>query len=98
MGILDKFNGSTSNLIKQGTKEGQNVTHRAGSKSTSQMHAQGNLGDEVEAFGKVTKGFIASTPEEATNLSYKQTGNYSEIDLDGKTPEKYRNPETGQTI
>lgn len=98
MGILDKFNNSDSNLIKNGTKEGENVTHRAGSKSTSQMHAQGNLGAEVDAFGKVTAGFIASTPEEATNLQYKQTGTYSEIDLDGKTPDKYKHPENGQTF
>ena len=44
MGILDKFNQSESNQIRKGTREGKSVTHRAGSSSTSQIHAQGNIG------------------------------------------------------
>ena len=91
MGILDKFNQSESNQIRKGTREGKSVTHRAGSWSTSQIHAQGNIGEEAPGFGKVNAGFIASTPEEASNLSYKKGRSFSDLDLDGGTPEKYEN-------
>lgn len=89
MGLIDMFNASNSELIKAGTKENQFPDTRSGALATSQMHAQGNFGDEAEGFGKVNKGFVAANQEEATNVKYKQVGNYSEQDLDGKTPSKY---------
>lgn len=91
MGLLDKFNQSESNQIRKGTREGKSVAHRAGASSTSQIHAQGNIGEEAPGFGKVGAGFIASTPEEASNLSYKKGKSFSDLDLDGVTPEKYEN-------
>lgn len=88
MGLLDKFNESDSELIRVGTKEGEQVTKRAGAFNTSQIHAQGKPGEEAPGFGKINNEFIASTPEEAYNLGYKKNKGMSEIDLDGATPEK----------
>lgn len=84
MGLLDKFNEGPT--INGQSLEGKTPITRAGSLNTSQMHAQGNMGDEAEGFGVIDKGFIASSAMEATNLGYKKTGDYSKLDLDGATP------------
>lgn len=89
MGLIDIFNASDSSQIKPGSKEGEQIEKRSGAFNSSQMHAQGNFGQEAEGFGKVNKGFVAKNQEEATNVKYKTTGEYSEFDLDGKTPSKY---------
>jgi len=62
---------------------------RAGALNTSQMHAQGNIGEEAAGFGRISNEFIASTPQEATSLEYKVAGEYSQLDLNGQTPDKY---------
>lgn len=69
--------------------DGETPQTRAGALNTSQMHAQGNMGDEAPGFGRINNDFIASTPQEATNLNYKLAGEYSQLDLNGQTPDKY---------
>jgi len=69
--------------------QGETPATRAGALNTSQMHAQGNLGEEAPGFGRINNEFIAASPQEATNLNYKNTAGYSELDLDGNTPNKY---------
>ena len=89
MGLLDIFNGSKSELIRVGSKEGEQITKRAGAFNTSQIHAQGVPGQEAPGFGKINNEFIASKPEEAYNLGYKKQKGMSELDLDGLAPNKY---------
>ena len=92
MGILgNQLEGSKLGL------KGEVPTTRAGALPTSQMHAQGDFGAEAPGFGKIDKGFVAATPQEATNAGYKQSKEYSQLDLDGQAPTKYENPETGRT-
>ena len=50
------------------------------------MHAQGDIGKEAPGFGKINNEFIASTPAEASNLKFKNSREYSSLDLDGQTP------------
>ena len=69
--------------------KGKDLEARAGAQATSQMHAQGDFGKEAPGFGTVNKGFVASTPQEATSAGYKSSREYSKLDLDGKTPTKY---------
>ena len=89
MGILEKFEAGDPKASGQSAQKTPGVppATRAAALNTSQMHAQGNIGDEAPGFGKVTKGFIATNQEEATNLNFKQSGPYSELDLDGKKPQ-----------
>ena len=98
MGLLDKLNsGPTQN---NQSFVGQTPATRAAAAPTSQMHAQGNFGQEAPGFGKIDKGFIANNKQEATNVKYKQTGEYSALDLDGKAPSNtYRsNAPEGRTF
>jgi len=90
MGLLDKLNsGPTKN---NQSLVNQTPNTRAASLPTSQMHAQGNFGQEAPGFGKIDQGFIANNKAEATNVKYKQVGEYSKLDLDGKEPANtYRN-------
>ena len=90
MGILKKFEAGDAKASGQSANPsapGVPPATRAAALNTSQMHAQGSIGDEAPGFGKVTKGFIATNQEEATNLNFKQSGPYSELDLDGKKPQ-----------
>ncbi len=90
MGILEKFEAGDPKASGQSANPsapGVPPATRAAALNTSQMHAQGSIGDEAPGFGKVTKGFIATNQEEATNLNFKQSGPYSELDLDGKKPQ-----------
>lgn len=84
MGILgNQLEGSKLGL------KGEVPTTRAGALPTSQMHAQGDFGKEAPGFGKVDKGYVAASPQEATNAGYKSSREYSKLDLDGATPSKY---------
>jgi len=69
--------------------KGETPGTRAGAQSTSQMHAQGDFGAEAPGFGKIDKGFVAATPQEATNAGFKSSREYSQLDLNGETPAKY---------
>ena len=84
MGLLDKLNsGPTQN--KQ-SLVGKTPGTRSAALPTSQMHAQGNFGEEAPGFGKVNNEFVARNQAEATNLKYKKTKEYSALDLNGVTP------------
>ena len=84
MGLLDKLNsGPTQN---NQSLVGVTPSTRAAALPTSQMHAQGNFGEEAIGFGRIDKGFIASSKQEAINVKYKQTGEYSKLDLNGREP------------
>ena len=81
MGLLEKLkSGPTRN---NQSLENQTPATRAGAFNTSQMHAQGSMGDEAPGFGKINNEFIASNPIEASNLKFKNSKSYSELDLDG---------------
>lgn len=82
-------NPDTSRIPSNLDLQGETPKIRAGALNTSQMHAQGNIGQEAAGFGRINNDFIASTPQEASNLNYKITRDYSELDLNGKTPNKY---------
>ena len=104
--INNRFIASTpaeaSNLKFKNSREyssldldGQTPQLRAGAQHTSQIHAQGRPGEEAAGFGRVDAGFIASSPKEASNLGYKKTREFSKLDFDGQTPEKYLDNKPG---
>ena len=89
MSILKTQLGSSLGL------KGETPATRAAALPSSQMHAQGDIGKEAAGFGRVDAGFIASSPKEASNLGYKKTREFSKLDINGQTPEKYLDNKPG---
>ena len=76
--------------------KGETPDLRAGASNTSQLHAYGNTEEEAADFQNAN--VFPKQVQDLTNLKFKLKGDKSEYDLNGKTPEKYTNPETGIAI